>query len=99
MFIAKQEINGFIEYIVDSDDPVNAVINLTENVQVMNSTLDLNYTDNVSFRKITEKEYDDPVIKQAVNRIKHRSEEPEPSRLRKNSKRKKTASGPVPVRK
>lgn len=99
MFIVKQEIIGFIEYIVDSDDPVNAVINLTGEAEVMNSTLDLTYTNKITFRKITEKENADPIIKKAIVSINDRKTPSNTEDVSRNTKRKKRTSGPVPIRK
>lgn len=96
MYIVKQKIIGYVEYVVDSDNPVFDVINLTDNVVAMNSTQKLDYTEDISIvKKIKDEDLNDPVIKRAVVKLRDKHTEDIP-RVVKRRKRKASlpSSGP-----
>lgn len=72
MYIARQRISGYVEYIVDSDNPVQSVINLDDCCQEMPSTKTLDYSSDIEIRELTEKDENDPTIIRAIVKIRDR---------------------------
>lgn len=92
MYIAKQRIIGYIEYIVDAENPEQAIIevkNISDKAGVMNSTMSLEYTDSITVSKLTEKELNDTIVKRTIAKLKHREEDNESVGIRKRVKRPK----------
>jgi hypothetical protein len=88
MYIVRQKITGYIEYVVDSDSPVNDVVNLTNNAVAMNSTQTLDYTNDITIvRKVKDTDLNDPTIKRAVIKLRD-SRTPELPELGKRRKTK-----------
>lgn len=81
IYLVKQKIIGTIEYIVDTDNnPIDEVLGITDRAEPMQSTLDLQYTEDVTVSKLysgtsSDKlsgEISDPTILAAINKLKNR---------------------------
>lgn len=100
MYIVRQRISGYVEYIVDSDNPVQSVINLDNCCQEMPSTKTLEYTEDIEVRELTERDKNDPTIVRAIVKITDRQKgtaEVDSKRTRIRNKRPKAGvcKGPV----
>jgi hypothetical protein len=90
IYLVKQKIIGTIEYIVDTEDnPIDEILGITDRAEAMQSTLELQYTEDMEVSRLFSGnsadqllgQISDPVVRSAVQKLKYRLSKDEFDRM------------------
>ena len=108
IYLVKQKIIGTIEYIVDTEDnPIDEVLGITDRAEAMQSTLELQYTEDIEVSKLFSGtagdqllgQISDPIIRSAIQKLKCRLSKDESDRVEqeKTKRRRRKSKTSLPL--